>query len=355
MPNTEHNEQTYLGAGLVLRGDVKGTGNMHVNASVRGSVLIEGNIRVGAEALIEGALEGANIDVEGDIKGNVLATDAVRIRSTARVEGAVHAPRIVIEEHAVLLGAVHTTKGTPNDGKAPSEAVLPEWMTALEEPVSRMNSNLASQMLLVADVFGEEDFCIHGHVEGRVSVGGVIQLHGKITGELEAKTVVLYGEVEGSVRASETIHIHRGAVLHGDALAPQVSVDLGAAINGKVQITSNEALQKSEERVLAKQSREETLLGQTMHGQTLSGHSVQGKTVVEMKAAESKPSEYRSPDFKSPEYKSPGPAVIKRDHRHVLTEATLQGETSWPTYKTMGRKETIRRSARRTGPIQEHR
>lgn len=54
----------------------------------------------------------------------------------------------------------------------------------------------------------------------------------RIQGEIEAGTVVISGEVNGSIRARHRVEIHRPAIFKGDILTPSLRVDEGVIFEG---------------------------------------------------------------------------------------------------------------------------
>jgi cytoskeletal protein CcmA (bactofilin family) len=54
----------------------------------------------------------------------------------------------------------------------------------------------------------------------------------RIYGDIEAGTVIISGEVNGTVRAKHRVEIHRPAVFRGDILTPSLSVDEGVIFEG---------------------------------------------------------------------------------------------------------------------------
>jgi cytoskeletal protein CcmA (bactofilin family) len=55
----------------------------------------------------------------------------------------------------------------------------------------------------------------------------------RVQGQIEAGTVIISGEVSGSVRAKHRVEIHRPAVFRGDILTPSLSVDEGVIFEGQ--------------------------------------------------------------------------------------------------------------------------
>ena len=54
----------------------------------------------------------------------------------------------------------------------------------------------------------------------------------RIYGDIEAGTVIISGEVNGTVRAKNRVEIHRPAIFRGDILTPSLSVDEGVIFEG---------------------------------------------------------------------------------------------------------------------------
>ena len=54
----------------------------------------------------------------------------------------------------------------------------------------------------------------------------------KVHGQIDAGTVIISGEVNGSVRAKHRVEIHNPAIFRGDILTPSLSVDEGVIFEG---------------------------------------------------------------------------------------------------------------------------
>ena len=54
----------------------------------------------------------------------------------------------------------------------------------------------------------------------------------RVQGTIEAGTVIISGEVVGSVRAKHRVEIHKPAIFRGDILTPSLSVDEGVIFEG---------------------------------------------------------------------------------------------------------------------------
>lgn len=86
--------------------------------------------------------------------------------------------------------------------------------------------------------------------EGKLSFSGTVRIGGvfrgevftpdtlivgegaKVEGQIEAGTIIISGEVSGSLRAKHRVEIHRPAIFRGDILTPSLSVDEGVIFEG---------------------------------------------------------------------------------------------------------------------------
>ena len=68
------------------------------------SIVTRGNILVKRKGEIRGDLTGNTVDVKGSVEGNLSADRRIYLRASARVHGDVSAPRVVMEDGAILVG-----------------------------------------------------------------------------------------------------------------------------------------------------------------------------------------------------------------------------------------------------------
>ncbi|MGZ3688016.1 MAG: bactofilin family protein [Bdellovibrionota bacterium] len=80
--------------------------------------------------------------------------------------------------------------------------------------------------------------------QGTVRIGGIFRGEiftpdtliigegARVQAQIEAGTIIISGEVQGSLRAKHRVEIHRPAVFRGDILTPSLSVDEGVIFEG---------------------------------------------------------------------------------------------------------------------------
>jgi cytoskeletal protein CcmA (bactofilin family) len=100
---------TYLSEGSEIEGRLKTPGNTRIDGRVKGSVVVEGDLEVGSNALIEGdQVRAHNIIVHGQIHAQIIASGKLHMTKSARVEGDVRAMSLDVEAGAVFIGRSQT-------------------------------------------------------------------------------------------------------------------------------------------------------------------------------------------------------------------------------------------------------
>ncbi|MBD3296876.1 MAG: helix-turn-helix domain-containing protein [Candidatus Omnitrophica bacterium] len=71
--------------------------------------------------------------------------------------------------------------------------------------------------------------------KGKLMVGDKAKIQANITGE----SVSIAGEVFGNIKASSLLVLQSTAQLNGDVQTPRLSIDEGAVLNGRIEMTGN--------------------------------------------------------------------------------------------------------------------
>src|SRR5438876_10212368 len=125
-----------------------------------------------------------------------------------------------------------TGPGTPATPAAPAQH-QPQ-ANAPAQPESRRQQmmerdvvNIGKTVVIKGELNGSEDLTIEGHVEGKIELRDhvlTIGPNGKIKAELNAKSIVVLGEVIGNVTATEKVDIRENGSVEGDITAPRVAI-----------------------------------------------------------------------------------------------------------------------------------
>ena len=99
--------------------------------------------------------------------------------------------------------------------------------------------NIGKSVVIKGELNGSEDLTIEGHVEGKIELKDhalTIGPNGKIKAAVFAKSVIVLGEVNGNVTATEKVDIRDGGSVDGDIVSPRVAIAEGAHFRGSVDM-----------------------------------------------------------------------------------------------------------------------
>lgn len=127
-----------------------------------------------------------------------------------------------------------------NDAAAAAPAVPPQVrQDTVRSQMGRDVVNIGKSVVIKGELNGSEDLTIEGHVEGKIELKDhvlTIGPNGKIKASVFAKSVIVLGEVNGNVTASEKVDIRDGGSVDGDLVSPRVAIAEGAHFRGTVDM-----------------------------------------------------------------------------------------------------------------------
>ncbi len=94
------------------------------------------------------------------------------------------------------------------------------------------------------EVSGKEDLYMDGIVEGTISLPEsrlTVGPNARVTADINAHDVVIYGHVEGNIHALGKIELRESAIVKGDIVAERLSIEENASIKGKVELSERRA------------------------------------------------------------------------------------------------------------------
>ena len=114
-----------IGKSITIKGDLSGNEDLQIDGSVEGRIDLPNNqLTIGAEGRVKAEVHAKSVVVIGHVTGNLLAADRIQVEATGIVDGDVKAPRLVIQEGAMLNGAVEMGSAVSSSSK-PSLSVQP--------------------------------------------------------------------------------------------------------------------------------------------------------------------------------------------------------------------------------------
>src|ERR1700704_774937 len=98
---------------------------------------------------------------------------------------------------------------------------------------------LGSSLHVKGDITGSEDLLIDGSVEGLIQLDErklTVGATAKVTADITARDVVVYGYVKGNVRARGRIEIKKNGCVIGNLTTAQIMIEDGADFKGSIEI-----------------------------------------------------------------------------------------------------------------------
>ncbi len=146
--------------------------------------------------------------------------------------------------------AVKPTTGQP--APAPAAPAAPSMAATTHSPrsdaeprqIGRDMVHIGKSVVIKGELNGSEDLTIEGHVEGKIELRDhvlTIGPNGKIRAQVFAKSVIVLGEVNGNVTATEKVDIRENGAVEGDIVAPRVAIAEGAHFRGSVDMQTGKS------------------------------------------------------------------------------------------------------------------
>ena len=117
-------------------------------------------------------------------------------------------------------------------------------------PITPKSSKLASTSVITSlgtdpdlgaegNISGNEELRINGAVAAPISLKCLrltVGRAGRVTAEVVARQVIVYGQLFGNLRAGDRIEIKKDAVVVGDLITARILIEDGAYFKGNVEI-----------------------------------------------------------------------------------------------------------------------
>lgn len=100
-------------------------------------------------------------------------------------------------------------------------------------------ARLGSSLHVKGEITGNEDLMIDGTVEGLVQLEDrklTVGASAKLTADVIAREVVVYGNVKGNLRARDRIEIKKDGSVVGDLTTARIMIEDGAYFKGSIEI-----------------------------------------------------------------------------------------------------------------------
>ena len=115
----------------------------------------------------------------------------------------------------------------------PNEVMRPA--TSPERAIARLGPSLHFK----GEISGNEDLHVDGSVEGLISLEDrklTVGPSAKLTADVIAREIVVYGSVKGNLRARDRIEIKKDGSVVGDLTTARIMIEDGAYFKGSIEI-----------------------------------------------------------------------------------------------------------------------
>jgi len=109
----------------------------------------------------------------------------------------------------------------------------------LDATADRATGWLGSNLHVKGEITGTEDLLIDGSVEGLIKLDEhrlIVGMTAKLTADINARDVVVYGYVKGNVHAKDRIEIKKAGLVIGNLTTAQIMIEDGADFKGSIEI-----------------------------------------------------------------------------------------------------------------------
>jgi cytoskeletal protein CcmA (bactofilin family) len=127
----------------------------------------------------------------------------------------------------------------PASAKTEEKTMSTDAMRPLSSTPSGSTARLGASLQIKGEISGNEDLHIDGTVEGLVQLDDrklTVGASAKLTADVVAREVVVYGSVKGNLRARDRIEIKKDGSVVGDLTTARIMIEDGAYFKGSIEI-----------------------------------------------------------------------------------------------------------------------
>ena len=129
----------------------------------------------------------------------------------------------------------------PEPAPAPPRPAAPP---AEARRAERATATVGPSIFIKGDLSGDEDLVIEGRVEGKIDLkqhNVTIGKNGRVRADVFGNTVVVEGEVDGSLFAQQQAILRQSGAVRGNITAPRVMLEDGSRFRGSIDMESKES------------------------------------------------------------------------------------------------------------------
>ncbi len=146
----------FVGNGTVLTGETTFDSMLRVDGHLKGQVTSNnGTLVIGSTGQVDAGISVSTALVNGAVNGDIVATEKLTLGRSARVVGDIMAPRLVIEDGAILEGKCSMVESL--EALKTEQVVEVEETVAIYEQANIEDDEVTSDITLVEDDYDDEE------------------------------------------------------------------------------------------------------------------------------------------------------------------------------------------------------
>jgi cytoskeletal protein CcmA (bactofilin family) len=102
-----------------------------------------------------------------------------------------------------------------------------------------LTAHVGASLHIKGKISGNEDLHVDGSIEGSIQLEGrklTVGASGKVTADVVASEVVVYGSSKGDLRAGDRIEIRKDRLVVGDLTTAHIIIEAGEHFKGSIEI-----------------------------------------------------------------------------------------------------------------------
>jgi cytoskeletal protein CcmA (bactofilin family) len=122
---------------------------------------------------------------------------------------------------------------------SPSTSIRPPAVSAASVRESQSPVPIGRSVVMKGELSASEDLAVEGTVEGTIELRDnvlTIGPNGRIKANIFAKSVIVFGTVNGNITASDRVDIRDAGAVDGNIVSARVSIADGARFRGSVDM-----------------------------------------------------------------------------------------------------------------------
>lgn len=126
-------------------------------------------------------------------------------------------------------------QNAPPRGAPPRPVAAPPKPAAPSRPADAAKSRMGQSIKFTGEIHSDEDFLVDGSVEGSISVpkyAVVIGPKSSVRATIEARSVLIHGQVKGKINATERVELAKTGRFEGDLITRRLEIHDGAVFVG---------------------------------------------------------------------------------------------------------------------------